>query len=99
MKVESRGDKKFVVLLEDVFDFKRVEDFRAAYEAIPLDNCKEVCIDFSHTRYIDSSALGMLLNIKRYFKVSGAVVKIISANEQIRKILTISRFDQRFIIE
>ncbi|HEY7774427.1 MAG TPA: STAS domain-containing protein [Marinagarivorans sp.] len=99
MKVENRGNEKFVVLLEDVFDFKRVEDFRVAYQTIPLDKCKEVSIDFSHTRYIDSSALGMLLNVKAYFKASGAVVKIISVNEQIRKILTISRFDQRFIIE
>ena len=99
MMVEERENGRFIVILDDVFDFKRVEDFRAAYEGIGLDASKEVSIDFTHTRYMDSSALGMLLNVKTYFKASGTVVKIISVNEQIRKILTISRFDQRFIIE
>ena len=99
MRVESSNPGSYAILLDDVFDFKRVEEFRGAYESVELNGCKEVSIDFSSTRYMDSSALGMLLNIKKYFKPTNAQVKIVSANEQIRKILSISRFDQRFIIE
>lgn len=99
MMVEERENGKFIIVLDDVFDFKRVEEFRACYEGVSLDASKEVSIDFTHTRYMDSSALGMLLNVKNYFKPSNATIKIISVNEQIRKILTISRFDQRFVIE
>lgn len=99
MMVEQAEGGSYAIVLDDVFDFKRVEDFRGCYEKIPLDACKDVSIDFTHTRYMDSSALGMLLNVKKHFQGASVPVKITSVNEQIRKILTISRFDQRFVIE
>ena len=99
MMLEQAADDNFVIVLDDVFDFKRVEDFRGCYEKIPMTQCRGVSIDFTHTRYMDSSALGMLLNVKKHFQGANVPVKITSVNEQIRKILTISRFDQRFMIE
>lgn len=99
MNVEEKGSGQFSIVLDDVFDFKRVEEFRRCYECIDGSAAQSIAIDFTRTRYMDSSALGMLLNVKSYFKGSSAGVKIVSVNEQIRKILTISRFDQRFVIE
>ncbi len=100
MKVnEGKSAGEYSVMLDDVFDFKSVEEFRRNYESIDTGRCRSVAIDFSSTRYMDSSALGMLLNIKNYFKDCGAQVKIVNPNEQIRKILSISRFEQRFTIE
>ena len=100
MKVLNREQGgHFSIQLDDVFDFKHVEEFRKCYESIDGSRCRIVAIDFSSTRYMDSSALGMLLNIKNFFKDGGVQVKIVNTNEQIRKILSISRFDQRFTIE
>lgn len=99
MMVEQGANGNFAIVLDDVFDFKRVEDFRACYEKIPLTQCQSVSVDFTNTRYMDSSALGMLLNVKKHFQGANVPVKITSVNEQIGKILTISRFDQRFVIE
>ncbi len=99
MLVEDGKNGDYSIVLDDVFDFKRVEEFRSCYEGIDLEQCKNVNIDFTYTRYMDSSALGMLLNVKSFFKDTSASIKIVSVNEQIRKILTISRFDQRFVIE
>lgn len=99
MNVEESGNGNFSIVLDDVFDFKRVEEFRRCYEGIDGQKAQSISIDFTRTRYMDSSALGMLLNVKSYFKTSKASVKITSVNEQIKKILTISRFDQRFVIE
>jgi anti-anti-sigma factor len=99
MVVEESGKGNYIIVLDDVFDFKRAEEFRNCYESIDSEKCKLVSVDFSHTRYMDSSALGLLINIKTFFKSSSISVKIISVNEQIRNIFTISRFDQHFIIE
>lgn len=99
MLVEKQNNSHYAIVLDDVFDFKRVEEFRNCYEGIDLELCENISVDFTHTRYMDSSALGMLLNIKSFFKDAGISVKIVSVNEQIRKILIISRFDQRFVIE
>lgn len=99
MLVENRGSNEHSIVLDDVFDFKCVEKFRQSYETITLDKCEVVNVDFTNTRYMDSSALGMLLNIKNFFKGSNVSVKLVNVNEQIKKILMISRFDQRFVID
>ncbi len=99
VNVEAVGDRDVAIILDDVFDFKRIDEFRVCYESIDANAVDNISIDFKRTRYMDSSALGMLLNVKSHFKNTGVKIKIISINEQIRKILTISHFDQRFVIE
>jgi HptB-dependent secretion and biofilm anti anti-sigma factor len=99
MYVSSGSSGVYFLYLDEVFDFKKIDEFRGAYEGIDATLCQEVDIDFSATKYIDSSALGMLLNIKKHFKDAGVKIKIVSASDQVKKILMISRFDQKFIIE
>ncbi len=99
MKVDDRGEGHLAVVLDEVFDFKKVELFRKSYEQIDSAKARSVSIDFSNTKYMDSSALGMLLNIQHYFKDKSVTIKIANPNEQIRKIMSISRFDQKFVIE
>jgi HptB-dependent secretion and biofilm anti anti-sigma factor len=98
MKVDIRDGTDMHILLDEVFDFKKAEEFRQCYEKIPTDKCKNVTINFTHTRYMDSSGLGMLLNVQSYFKSFSIPVRILGANEQIKKIFSISRFDMRFTI-
>ena len=99
VNIETLGNRNVAIILDDVFDFKRIDEFRACYESIDAKSVDNISIDFKRTRYMDSSALGMLLNLKSHFKNTDVSIKIISINEQIRKILTISHFDQRFVIE
>ncbi len=99
MKVEVREQGEVIVVLDEVFDFKKVDAFRKSYEQIDPKSAKVISIDFGHTKYMDSSALGMLLNVQHYFKESCIPIKIKNPNDQIRKIMSISRFDQKFAIE
>lgn len=99
MKVEPKEANEVYVNLDEIFDFKKVEEFRRCYEQVDVRGCKGVAINFAHTRYMDSSALGMLLNVQSHFKQHQIAVRIINVNEQIKKILAISRFDQRFTIQ
>ncbi len=95
--IENQEEHQAIVLGER-FDFESVGPFRGKYES--LDNLpnQTVAIDFRNTRYIDSSALGMLINAKSYFSEKGVKVKLINANDQIKKIFSISRFDKKFDI-
>lgn len=99
MRVDAVDNGEQKVVLDEVFDFKKVDQFRKCYEQIDGSSTKVLNIDFSNTKYMDSSALGMLLNVQSYFKDHNVKIKITKANDQIKKILSISRFDQRFTIE
>ena len=96
--LDNRSDTETLIVLDERFDFGSVEQFRKSYESIHKAMAKAVAIDFRNTRYMDSSALGMLLNAKGHFDDHGIRVKIINANEQIKKIFSISRFEKKFEI-
>ncbi|WP_111977719.1 STAS domain-containing protein [Algibacillus agarilyticus] len=88
----------FTIQIKGKFDFNLVQDFRAAYADVG-DNTPKVIIDLRETEYMDSSALGMLLNMQKNLgsKVSG--IRIANCRPQIKKILQISRFDKKFEID
>ncbi len=99
MHVEPKGEGEVFITLDEVFDFKKVEEFRRCYEQVDTQKIKNVAVNFAYTRYMDSSALGMLLNVQSHFKAKQIPVRIVNVNDQIKKILAISRFDQRFSIQ
>lgn len=79
------------------FDFKMVNAFRESYgnNPEPVDN---IVVDFRETDYMDSSGLGMLLNLKRQV-TEDTVITLTNCRPQIKKILLISRFDKKFTIQ
>lgn len=83
------------ITLDNRFDFDSVEEFRRAYS----DNAATYYIvDFRHTDYMDSSGLGMLLNMRRH--VGGAAdIKLSNCRPQVKRVLLISRFETEFSID
>lgn len=94
----SADEKSFTIKMDDKFDFGKVQDFRQAYTDLP-DSVKLVEIDLGETEYMDSSALGMLLNMQKTLKESVNKFTITNCRAQVLKILTISRFDKKFDIQ
>jgi len=98
ISVSNKPDSDPVILLDERFDFGSVDQFRSSYESLKGIKRKSLIVDFSNTRYMDSSALGMLINARNFFAGSDVKIKIKNANEQIKKIFSISRFDTKFDI-
>ncbi|MGY5615048.1 STAS domain-containing protein [Vibrio brasiliensis] len=99
MSVEAQVDaaaKHITILIEGAFGFNLVQDFRRCY-----NNRQEFrfTIDLRKVDYIDSAGLGMLLNMHNYLGQDDGMIKITNTLPQVRKILTISRFDKKFVIE
>ena len=79
------------------FDFSSHQDFRKAYEDADTALEKYV-VDMNATTYLDSSALGMLLLLRDHAGGDHANIRIINCNDDVKKILTISNFEQLFEI-
>ena len=75
------------------FDFSTHQEFKSAYEG---RNSERFCVDLRNATYIDSSALGMLLLLRDH--AGESPVSIVNCNPVVRKILTISNFEQLFDI-
>ena len=98
MTIESSTDNGIATIkIIGRFDFSSQRDFRNAYQG--QDQAVEkFVVDFSQTEYIDSSALGMLLLLKEYVESKNGRTELYKPAPEIRKILTMSNFDQLFTI-
>ncbi|MCB5160317.1 STAS domain-containing protein [Marinomonas algarum] len=79
------------------FDFSLFNDFRAAYTDLST-TYERYIIDMSQVEYLDSAALGMLLSMRNAIDLP-AQIELKGANDFIKNILMISRFDKRFEIQ
>lgn len=95
--IDNSG-KELTIKVDGRFDFSAHQEFRDAYEAISSD-VQSYIVDLGSTSYLDSSALGMLLLLRDHAGGDNANIKIIKCNEDVRKILTISNFEQLFTIQ
>ena len=101
MAVETRVSEDgnlLIISINGAFDFALLNDFRKAYSN---DECtpNKFIVDLRSTSTIDSSALGMLLNMKRHLNKPDGEIKIINCNDVIKKVLRITSFNKKFTIE
>lgn len=90
---------ELTIKIDGRFDFSAHQEFRDAYEDVAGgNNVSKYIIDMKGTSYLDSSALGMLLLLRDHAGGDNADVQIINSNQDVRKILTISNFEQLFKI-
>ncbi|WP_158769374.1 STAS domain-containing protein [Paraglaciecola sp. L1A13] len=93
----SADKKQLTVVADEIFDFGKVQDFRIAFST-DIDEVETVIIDLHKTAYMDSSALGMLLNMQKLLSGKVTIFKIVNTRPQVLKILRIARFDKKFLI-
>ncbi len=79
------------------FDFSLFNEFRTAYTELTKTYSHYV-IDMQMVEYLDSAALGMLLSMRNFVDQESSI-EIKGANDFIKNILMISRFDKRFDIQ
>ena len=91
----SDDDKVLTIEIIDSLSFEERNAFRATYRNREISRC---ILNMNATKFIDSSALAMLLLLKDALH-TGVVVSIIHCNPQIKKALLSSRFDKKFSIK
>jgi len=94
----TSSDKNEVTIhMAGRFDFSTHRDFVSAYKEHPKGE-RYFVVDLKGADYMDSSAMGMLLQLREYGK-SDKEVRLINGNDGIREILRIANFDKLFSIE
>ncbi|MCW8196490.1 STAS domain-containing protein [Proteobacteria bacterium 005FR1] len=93
----SADGSELTILIQGRFDFSAHQDFRRSYESLDI-RPRSFAVDLRETTYLDSSALGMLLLLRDFAGGESSTVRIVNCNPDVKKILTISNFEQLFAI-
>lgn len=93
----SENNTVFTISISGSFDFNSLNSFRQAYSSEEVQSAK-IIIDMRSTETIDSSALGMLLNMQRNLNKSDGEISIINCNPVVAKIFAITHFGKKFNI-
>lgn len=92
-KVSDDGNVVFIHV-DGRFDFAMHQDFMHAYKEFPRGE-KSFVVDLNKAEYLDSSALGMLLQLRDH-GAQGGDVELRGSNDGVREILRIANFDKLF---
>ena len=101
MSITSRIDgegRELIIAIDGRFDFSSHQSFRQSYEGYQFTP-ESYLIDLSETTYMDSSALGMLLLLRDHAGGDRARIRLAHSNPDVRKVLSISNFEQLFSID
>jgi len=94
----SSDGKILTIALSGDFNYTCHEPFQNCYETVePVP--EEFVIDTLGLQSMDSSALGMLLLLRKHAGDDSANVKISNATEDIYKLLHSCKFDELFRVE
>ena len=79
------------------FDFKLHSEFRRAYEALEPRPLRFI-VDLGQAEYIDSSALGMLLLLKRFAGGENSSVALVNVTPEVARVLDVANFGRLFLV-
>ena len=91
---ESSDGNVVTIHVDGRFDFAVHQDFMQAYKGYDRGE-KQFVVDLKKAEYLDSSALGMLLQLRDHGR-KGSDVELRNSNDGVREILRIANFDKLF---
>ena len=93
----SADGQQLTISIGGRFDFNAHQDFRDAYQRHG-NAPRRYVVDLQNATYLDSSALGMLLLLRDHAGGDQSDVRLTNCNADVRKILSVSNFEQLFVI-
>ncbi|MFC1336569.1 MAG: STAS domain-containing protein [gamma proteobacterium symbiont of Clathrolucina costata] len=94
----SSDEKNVTIVVSGRFDFSTHQAFMQAYKAFPRGE-KNYVVDLTNTEYLDSSAMGMLLQLREHSAKDTDGVILKNGNEAVQDVLRIANFGKLFVIQ
>ena len=90
-QINPTGDT-VTIELEERFTFDSHSQFRPAYQSQPA-SVRTFIVDFQHTRYLDSAAMGMLLQLLEHVGGDANRINLVNLPSSIRELLRLAEFE------
>lgn len=83
---QIKGDKA-IVSFEKEFTVQEVKELKTIFRQLEDDGIVKLLFDMSTIKYIDSSAIGMLVTMLKYAKKNDGYLKLYSPTDELKRIL------------
>ena len=93
IQVESRGNRR-IVHIRGKITFEYCPALQGRLDSVVDEGVKEVVIDFKEVPFIDSSGVGEVLRLFKRMKENNGEVILANANQKLRDLFSMYRFDQ-----
>lgn len=87
-----------IILLDGRIDQELAEELEQVLEDCLAKNMYSICIDMINVKHICSSALGVLVAVKRKIKDKDGDIKLVIANDNLYKLFQTTMLDKVFEI-
>ncbi len=96
MKYSIDKKEKYSVIKvdEEKLDSTKAPDFKSRFVTLQAEGVKNLIVDLSPVKYIDSSGLSALLVGNRLFSESGGSFVLAGVNDHVMKLVSISQLDK-----
>ncbi len=94
----TTNDSQSTMRLSGRFDFNSHKVFRETYQQLLDAKAKVIALEMSQVDYLDSSALGMLLQFKEKADMQSTRVTLENCSQLAKDVLAIANFDKLFEI-
>jgi len=86
-EVEAQADKLHVVLIGDM----DIESYEVVHDRLipEMTGHAMIVLDFAQVRFVDSTGIGLLIQLMDHVKKSEAVVKIVRLNKDVAEVFEI----------
>ena len=95
----TEGGSTLKISIGGRFDATALDEFRRSYENQDPGMVQNYLVDLGDTVHLDSSALGMLLVLRDHAGGDKANITIANCSPEVKKIFSISSFEQLFTIQ
>lgn len=96
--VSNRKELTILKIEEEVFDFRHGEAFRKAIESLIGTDCRNLIVDFSRVKAIDSSGIGSMLHTHQMANQCHGLAIFVSLCQQIKELLKLTNLDKQLYI-
>jgi anti-sigma B factor antagonist len=97
VRTSTAGDWT-IVSIRGEFVVKYLVELRAVLQPLEQRQTPRVALDLTETDYVDSSAISLMLNIKRRFEARGGRVAVFGSKKELREIFSIVDLHQALAI-
>ena len=98
IKTERLGDDAFLISLSGEVDLYTAPEFKQELLEAIDDGAMQVIVDFTHTTFIDSTTLGVLVSGVKRLRPNGGQLSLVCGDRNITKIFEITGLDRVFTI-
>jgi anti-sigma B factor antagonist len=97
MKISSQGDVD-VIILDGRIDQQASEELETALQGLLSKKRYNICLDMINVKHLCSSALGVLVAVKRKIKDQDGDIKLVIVSDSLLKLFQTTMLDKVFEI-